>query len=785
MFTNSPPTKQSINPREWLLLISKHFLCGNGLPVLIYIILVTSFWWPSLAHGLLIIHGDAAHHGLSLLTMLSNWFDGEDSLLWSSGIYGGHPLFAESQGGFLNPINLLGAYFFEPTYGFGVVHWLDMLISGLGIYCLCRTLDLDRWPGLFAAIAVSYSGIWLGFQYNISVAGALAWLPWLLASVQYWLKAPTLPRAFLMPIPAAFLIFAGYPHLAHGAAIYLSLYLVALVAQKEGRQHIAGNWQPLISGGVIALIFALLLSSVQLLPLYELIQNSHRSEGTSLPLAGLIPASSYFSGMLFFDWQPSPALLSIGSLTSLGVFGLAILLVPLRMPALITAHALSAFMLWNLGVEFASPIFQWIYDNHLIPGLHNYRIMHPFLPLAVIGIAVLAAGSLAALSAAAVEMRAWLPTSRLTPPVVIFFSLALTFLMGLYFYDKSYNPWNLYFPAATFLVVIALTGKKNARHIPLLAALLMASDALILRSNIFNFYPPTVLTEPESVKLIKKGADYSDYRTSLDSGSASMFVFRQSNSPELDVAYKNFLNNLSPFPTLTMGIPSIDGVLGLALHRRSLLYSEMSSEITGQSAVKPGLRLIDILSVKYISRDQISRAIGFELIYQDKSTNTLIYENKYALPITRTYSSALAVSTTEEAFSKLRSGLGDTLYVEAEEPPSPLKANCNDFSSSDARVQWQLRSATRYIATVESRCTGWLYVGDAYFPGWTARINDKPTPLYPAQVLGKAVHFPAGKHQIELHYQPRSFYLGMLLSGLGLITLLGSFLVFRRTCSHA
>ena len=117
--------------------------------VLLYSALVSYFWWPSLWDGQLIIHADSAHHGLSLLQMLQQWLQGSrETLMWSSDIYGGHPLFAESQGGFLNPLNLLAALLFEPIYGVGVLHWADMLLAGYGVYALCRVLRLSPWAAL-------------------------------------------------------------------------------------------------------------------------------------------------------------------------------------------------------------------------------------------------------------------------------------------------------------------------------------------------------------------------------------------------------------------------------------------------------------------------------------------------------------------------------------------------------------------------------------------------------------------------------------------------------------
>lgn len=183
----------------------KHF------PLIVLIVLVTYFWWPALWSGQVIVHADAAHHGLSLLSFHSQALLDSRELLWDSGIYGGHPLFAEGQGGFANPLNILCALLFEPTYGIGVFHWLNMLLSGVGVYSLALTLGIRSWAAVFASLATVFSGVWIGFQYNLSVSGALTWAPWLLVSVEYWLDRPTLWRASLMALPAALLIFAGYP----------------------------------------------------------------------------------------------------------------------------------------------------------------------------------------------------------------------------------------------------------------------------------------------------------------------------------------------------------------------------------------------------------------------------------------------------------------------------------------------------------------------------------------------------------------------------------------------
>ncbi|MCL4506280.1 MAG: YfhO family protein [Chloroflexi bacterium] len=59
---------------------------------------------------------------------------------------------------------------------------------------------------------------------------------------------------------------------------------------------------------------------------------------------------------------------------------------------------------------------------------------------------------------------------------------------------------------------------------------------------------------------------------------------------------------------------------------------------------------------------------------------------------------------------------------------------------------------------------GWLIVRDAYYPGWSARIDGSPAPIIPADSLFRAVAITPGDHQIEFTYEPQSFVTGALIS---------------------
>ncbi|MCB1706241.1 MAG: hypothetical protein KDI17_15360 [Halioglobus sp.] len=741
------------------------------LAITLLIALVSYFWWPALAAGKVIVHADSAHHGLSLLTMLHQWLHQElDSLLWSPSIYGGHPLFAESQGGFLNPLNLVAAYLFSPTVALGIVHWLDMLASGLGVYSLCRLLNLGAWPALFAAVAVTHGTLWLMGQNNLAVHGTMVWVAWTMAAVQYWLNAPSLTRALLVAVPATFIVYSGYPHLAHGLAVFFVCMMIGWLLRSEGRAYLSENLGALAAGSVAALILAFSLSAVQLLPLLELVANSHRSEGVQLSFIGMVNAKSYFSGTLFFSWFDRGGV-PIGLTGILSASILVALCVLLRVNYTITGYLLATFVLYNLGIGNASPLFRFVYEYGLIPGLRGFRLMQPFLLIAVVGLGVLTAVAISKLSSISrlVFIRP-LGGGRLQelPVLVIFFLLCL--VVSYYFYMPSMSGWNYVFGITSLAAIVLLIYIGKRHWIGPVLALLLVGEMLVLRHGIYNFYNVDVLARPESVAAIQKEEDYQDYY-SYSLNSRIGYAFLPPNRPDLDVLYRYYLGSLSPLPALQWGVSSINGALALDLHRRAILDDVLQAESLGNSAVLPGQRLIDVLGVRYFSYKAAVDVPGFTNIYSRPDGRLLIYRNDYAQPKLRTYFSAQRAASPDEAMDMLTRVEPGTIVIESDTLPVDARAQPCPAGVAPAHIERRDFSSQYYRIAVDSPCSGWLYLGDAYYPGWSAQVDGEPAPLYPAQVLGKAVRVPQGSSVVEFIFTPRSFFIGTLVSSVAWIGL--------------
>jgi hypothetical protein len=68
---------------------------------------------------------------------------------------------------------------------------------------------------------------------------------------------------------------------------------------------------------------------------------------------------------------------------------------------------------------------------------------------------------------------------------------------------------------------------------------------------------------------------------------------------------------------------------------------------------------------------------------------------------------------------------------------------------------------------------GYLVLADIWFPGWTCTVDGRPTPIYRANFLFRAVELPAGARQAVFTFAPASYSLGKAISGWATLAVLG------------
>ena len=96
---------------------------------------------------------------------------------------------------------------------------------------------------------------------------------------------------------------------------------------------------------------------------------------------------------------------------------------------------------------------------------------------------------------------------------------------------------------------------------------------------------------------------------------------------------------------------------------------------------------------------------------------------------------------------------------------------------SPGRILSSSREAERVHVEAESGGPGLLVLNEAWAPGWTATIDGVPAAVLPADVMARAIAWPAGRHILEMWYEAPGLRLGQRISAFGVLALLALLLL--------
>lgn len=745
----------------------------TSIPGIILIAILSLFIWRfALFSHRTAFHGDTIIFGLPLFDLRTKVLFGQASMLWADGVYGGHPLFAEGQAAFMSIVPMFLAAFVTPIagtiYTMNLFLFLCMIFAGIGTIGLCRSLGLGRWSTAFAALAVVFSPIWLDMQRNPGVNGSFLWVPWCLWSMEVWLKRPSFRSAAIMATAVASSILAGYPQAFHGTVVYMAMTMLAIPFAPQMRRDWAATWRIRLATGAIAGIICAGLAAVQLLPLAELVGLSHRNSGIGLQFQA--PAGLYVRGLLYsLPWNAGAGE-SIPSVGSLLVCVAASLVILFNASPRLIGHLVATAVLLQLGIGWESPFFRMIYRHDLLPGLHYLRTVNLYLTIAAVGFAVVAGGAIDGITRRLSDREGPLsedPTIRGLAAMAFLWGLILLLLR-----TPDAPALQLYLLLAATVGAAFLVQLGRGHLFASLMTALLLFECVSLRIQPFRLTNDTQLAEPESVKAIEALPDWREFKIA-DRSLAGLYNFLDSRSPGMVSRLHRMLSAASGLTPILWNLNGMDGALALPLARRTEIQPLLEDEINGKAAASPGLRLIDVLSIRFASLDGPVSTPGFRLFWH-QGEDAWVMENVAALPRFQTYTRHVSVESPEAALKFMKDWKERVLVIENprgvghqdELPDSPDGSTGKDpppiaFEVEDAR-------ATSYRLNVSAPQQGWLFLADANYPGWTATLDDVKVPLFTAQILGKAVAIPAGRHEVRIEFHSASFQWG---AGISLTTL--------------
>jgi Bacterial membrane protein YfhO len=91
--------------------------------------------------------------------------------------------------------------------------------------------------------------------------------------------------------------------------------------------------------------------------------------------------------------------------------------------------------------------------------------------------------------------------------------------------------------------------------------------------------------------------------------------------------------------------------------------------------------------------------------------------------------------------------------------------------SEGCRIRWVADEPDRIALETQANDRAFVVVADAWFPGWSARVDGAETMIHRVNQLVRGVAVPGGTHRIEMTFVPEGWRTGLMLTRLGWLVL--------------
>ncbi|HTS17368.1 MAG TPA: hypothetical protein VMP11_07340 [Verrucomicrobiae bacterium] len=683
-----------------------------------------------------------AEHAATKQVLYDSIHRGRGLPLWRSDQFSGYAGIINPQSQFTFPLQFL--FFLKPPLAaVGGTFFLYFVAAGIAYYISGWALGLETWPRLFMSVAGMFSfkliiGAYAGWLPNLSI---VITFPLMFAALFHLAKRPGLGSALALAVAGALCLHAGHLQLFYYSFWFLAAFLAMHVFQqfREGRADSLwrlGLWlvpSGLVAVGLAAYLIWPLASEAKLLSRsqssYEFFLSDHaislrHLETFLYPEALGTPLNhSYQRGEPGEDelWE------------DVAYFGL----IPLLLAVAGTILGWHRWPTKYLAVCFAATVLlsmntlalRWLY-NHL-PGFQLFRIPARFLFLTTFfGI------SLAGIGLEEVLAR----TSRKSP--------------------RAYFSGGI---CAGLIALMAVEGSVYAHRylkmvpygesVPETAyAQYLARDTSLYRvapiiRRTFNY----AWAAPMELQIVA-GMDSFNYRHYRD---------------YFDLLRWNQLTPIIPGAWMNIGPENI---------------------VQTPDGLQPSIRydLLDALNVKYIlSCLPLAFPDGqYELVQKYENQpgwlfyhgltrlDVYLYRNNHFLPRAFWAHQITRADGAEAAVWLIQNQDIRTVAVVMGSLPS-VPSTPDPADSAEITEAWEGHLSVR----TESKSGGYLVISELWHPGWRARLDDRPSPLYRTNYALLGALIPPGQHQLIMNFYPLHWHAALMITAVSFAILAAGLVV--------
>lgn len=711
-------------------------------PILIILISIIIFFWPNFTWPAVNITPTVGTNDFTDLNYPYRHFQIENFKkgkfpLWAPEISTGYPLLAA--GVALYPLNFLAVMLpLNESVNFTI--FTTYFLIGLFTYFYLLEIKLSRKSAIFGAIAMMFGGHTLNQLLHWDMVVTFAYFMGEMFLIEKMVKSGKVIYSLLLGVFLGIQFLGGHPQMLFYSLLFLGLYwlLITIILR-----------QKFIKSLCLFILFILLgvgMGMAQLLPEYEFTKNSDRGSGLSEASIARFnfPASDISTFVMPFasfddsqtieafhhnGWPQDERYTYMGILALIFAF-LAILTQFRRKPRVIFfTGTLIFFLLLSFGT---GSVFGFLLTK---PPLNLFRLPLRFLMLVDVSLALLAAFGFE-------EVMKWL-------------------------------------------------GKLNKKG----RYALVGASLLIIASFIDLWYwgtswklHPAVSAKdwyqtPEVVKFLKEHLQNQERATTEYYYYPSVKIFlTQRHLWDEPQTLINLRNLLPAFNNLLYDIPMAVGAAnsgGIKIKRYNDLEMETffnGIEYTSLDKIKLSdsyLFINRLTGVRYvIFSKELPSGLGLSKVFQTDFKNG--QDNIYVYEFFDYYPRTFMVGQAKvEEPEKIKEHL---LKVDFDPKQTVFLEEKTDWGAQGAMAasaQFEKYEDQEVKIKTQASSDGFLFLSDAYYPGWKAYVDGQEKKIYLANYAFRAVEVPQGEHEVIFKYEPTSFWWGIRISlGVtGLVTL--------------
>jgi hypothetical protein len=735
-------------------------------PLVALALLCAAFFWDVfwLPQDRIVAGNDLTDMFFLWLRFADNSIEQGQLPLWNPYVFSGLPFVANPQPALFYPPTWL-VFLMPISKALGLIIVLHVWLAGVGMYAWLRTEGASTKGALLGGTVFAFSGYFFARVQagHLGVVTTGTWLPFLLWAYRRAVTRRSWSLAVMGGLPVGLSILTGHT----ASFVYVALGLVAYAAfcawdcWREERSARAVVF-PLVWLGVMLLV-GLVLAAVQLLPMVELVVRSTRQ------------ATSSYNFATRFSWPPGYLLTLLipnffGEPTHTGYWGegiyeefifyIGVLPLLLALLGLRLRHRLKPFLA-ALGL------------GALLLALGEYGSLHlifyRFVPLFQMGRAparagflfMLAAATLTGLTTTALQSTARDERERLLRPLGRWLVLAVAagalvvivagfaaFAVGREASPGTARLWHTANQTALFLILFLLAYALLAAWrcvtsvragLWLLALGLVVLDLWTFDNRVVE---PVDVGRNEVWRAVKKAVD--DHVG--DRQAVRVLPWG--------------LNDFEQNGCMRYELRSVLGYDPLYLQR----YDEFISSVPD-----PRARTYDLLNVGYLvttTPQNLSEPGRPRLVLERDGVR--VYERPNALP--RAWvTQQVEVIDDAGVLARIHDPDFDPHMTALVESP----VVCGDMDREEAsEVEIVHYEGNRIEAQVRGG-GGLLIFSEVDYPGWYAAVDGFPARLIRTDYLLRALCVPAGEHQVVLTYDPPLLKIGLAITVLTLLSVIG------------